>query len=99
MPIRVIPPNGVATTQVINGHSYTCAANATIDVSDFAAWVLTANGWINAGGHGAVAVTVGTTAARPTNPARGQAFLDTTLGLTIVWDGSNWRNPFSGAAV
>jgi hypothetical protein len=90
----------VADTKIVNGRSYTCASNATIDVPDSDAQILTANGWINAAGtSGAVATFVGKTAERPDKPAKSQAFLDTTLGLTVVWDGSNWRNPATGAAV
>jgi hypothetical protein len=29
----------------------------------------------------------------------GQLFLDTTLGLVILFDGVTWRNPVTGAAV
>ncbi len=48
--IRVMPPNGIADTKIVNGRSYTCASNATIHVPDFDAHILTANGWINAAG-------------------------------------------------
>ena len=73
--------------------TYTCAANVTIDVPDFDAFVLTANGFI------AVAGSVGATSARPTNPGKGQTYHDTTLGLTIVFEGTAWRNPANGAVV
>jgi len=91
--VRLMPPNGVATTTAVNGRTYTCAANATIDVPDFDASVLTANGWVK------VASAVGATAARPTTPHKNQTFHDTTLNVTIVFDGKVWRNPATGAAV
>jgi hypothetical protein len=92
--VRLMPPNGVSTTTAVNGRSYTCAAAATIDVPDFDASVLTANGWVLAPGG-----TVGATAARPVIPAKNQTFHDTTLNVTIVFDGRVWRNPATGAAV
>ena len=91
--IKLIPLGGKATTMVANGRTYTCAANVTIDVPDFDAFVLTANGFI------AVAGSVGATSARPTNPGKGQTYHDTTLGLTIVFEGTAWQNPANGAVV
>jgi hypothetical protein len=91
--VRLMPPNGVGTTTVINGRTYTCAGGATLDVPDFDSFSLTASGWVHAAG------SVGSTAARPANPAPRQTFHDTTLNLTIVWDGKAWRNPATGAAV
>jgi hypothetical protein len=90
--VRLIPPPGGATTPA-NGRSYTCAANATLDVPDFDAFVLIANGWLK------VAGSVGATSARPASPFKGQTFHDTTLGYNITWDGKAWRNPATGAAV
>lgn len=93
---RMMAPNNVATTIQVNGRNYTLAAGATIDVSDFDADILEANGFIKAGtGVGGV----GATAARPLNPVRGQEFADTTLTQIIKFDGKVWRNQFTGAAV
>ena len=96
--VRLMPPNGIATTHTVNGRSYTCAPGSTIDVPDFDAFTLMANGWI-APAAGATTTAVGATTARPVNPAKGQNFHDTTLNLTIVFDGKYWRNPATGAAV
>jgi hypothetical protein len=42
----------------------------------------------------------GATASRPTAPAKGQRFLDTTLAKLIVADAAGiWRDPVTGAAV
>lgn len=42
----------------------------------------------------------GATSARPVSPAKGQRFLDTSLGKLIVADGGGvWRDPVTGAAV
>ncbi len=51
---------------------------------------------------------VGPTTDRPTNTqpesqapfslAKNLRYLDTTLGVTIVYDGATWRNPVTGAA-
>lgn len=97
--IRMMPPNNVATTTTINGRTYTCAAGATIDIPDFDARVLGANGWVNAAGNGIVESTVGTTAQRPARPSPGQTFHDTTLGFIVAFDGRSWRNPATGAVV
>jgi hypothetical protein len=91
--VRVIPPAGGATT-VVKGRTYTAAAGATLDVPDFDAYVLEANGWHILAGGG-----VGTTALRPTNPYKNLRYLDTTVGALIHWDGVTWRNTVTGASV
>ena len=90
--VRFLPPNGKARTIVANGPSYSCPANGTIDVPPFDAIILAANGWVQVAGSG-------TTAQRPTGPFFGQLYHDTTLGYGIVFEGTAWRNPDSGAAV
>lgn len=92
MNIRLLPPpNGGNTT--VNGRTYVAAAGATLDVPDFDAQVLSANGWTK------VAAQVGATATRPALPFQGQTFHDTTLGYVVVFEGKAWRNPSTGAAV
>ena len=91
--VRVMPPPTGNTSTTVNGRPYGCAAGATLDVPDFDAAVLVANGWT------AVADGVGSTSARPASPYKGQKYHDNTLGLTIVWDGRVWRSPVTGAAV
>ncbi len=90
---NMIPPASEGSTRV-NGRLYTCAAGSVISVLDFDADVLEANGWLKVASTGA-----GATAARPTSPRKGDSFHDSTLGYNIVWDGKEWRNPTSGAAV
>ncbi|MBR0760720.1 hypothetical protein [Bradyrhizobium japonicum] len=34
----------------------------------------------------------GPTSARPSYPALGQAFIDTTVGSTLFYDGASWRD-------
>ena len=93
--IRMFPPaDGLHPTISVNGRTYTCAAGSTIDVPDFDANVMAANGWTKAALGG-----VGATTARPTNPTQGMQFHDITLGFTIVFEGKTWRNPATGAAV
>ena len=42
----------------------------------------------------------GPTSARPTNPSGDKGFyIDTDLGLFIVWDGQTWRDPVNGKSV
>jgi hypothetical protein len=92
---RVMPPSsGFYNPITVNGATYSCAANGTLDVPDHVADVMVANGWVRCGDTGA-----NTTANRPANPRVGQTFLDTTLGYVIKWDGKAWRNPVTGVAV
>ena len=53
------------------------------------------NGWL------ASASGADTTANRPSTIGLkiGYEFHDTTLGLTIKWDGKNWRNETNGQVV
>ena len=90
--VRLLPPNGAAKSIVLNGRTITCAAGGTVDVPFADASVLSANGWIQVAGSG-------TTAQRPVNPFNNQFYHDTTLNLTLVWEGAAWRNPASGASV
>lgn len=93
--VRVLPPTTGSTTCTANGRSYSCAVGSFLDVPDFDALVLMSNGWTSPAGG----AQVGTTASRPARPTKGQSFHDTTLGLVIHFDGANWRNPITGAAV
>lgn len=95
MTMQVMPPaDGNHGTILVNGRSYTCALGSVISVPDQDGAVMIANGWTAAsvGGSGA-------TAARPASPKQGAEFHDSTLGYVIRFDGKNWRNPNTGAAV
>jgi hypothetical protein len=89
---RLIPLNGNARTIAVNGRGYSVAANSFIDVVDFDAQVLAANGFIKV-------AAVGTTANRPATPSPTARYFDTTVGVEIVFNGANWVNPVSGASV
>lgn len=96
---RMLPPTQAAyQTRVVNGRTYTGAPGVAIDVPDFDADMLAANGWIDAGPSG-------TTAQRPTgtlgrySASAGFKFLDTTLGKIIVSNGTSWIDPVTGTAV
>ena len=93
---RMMPPANGPFTTVVNGRNYSCAVGATIDVPEFDAAVLGANGWMFAATGG-----VGSTAARPVllPSQKGTQYHDSTLGFNITWDGKTWRNPTNGAAV
>lgn len=91
---RVLPPNTGRCSTPVNGRTYTTTNGAYLDVPDFDAAVLVANGW-----HLVAAGGVATTTNRPANPPKGTRMLDTTLGIEIVWDGAAWRNKITGAAV
>lgn len=92
--IRMMVPGGIADSKTVNGRTYSIAANGTIDVPDFDALILEANGWQVSATHG-----VGTTAQRPAVPVKNMHYLDTTLGYVIRHDGKAWRNPSTGAVV
>lgn len=64
----------------------------TNDVTSGDASVLTSQGFVVLG-------TSGATSTRPSNPKLGHRHIDTTLDYEVVWDGSAWRNPVTGAAV
>jgi hypothetical protein len=76
--------------------TYSATVGVAIDVpGDVAgdAAVLASQGFVALGSSG-------TTAARPTTNLRpGIWHIDTTLGFAVFYDGTNWRNPISGASV
>jgi hypothetical protein len=96
--VRLMSANNLAKTQTINGRTYSVVPGGSVDVPDFDATILLADGWINVSG-GATLTTVGPTSARPAKPVKNQAYHDITLGVTIVHDATNWRNPATGAIV
>jgi hypothetical protein len=101
MNFRMLPPIAVtAQTMTVNGRTYAAAPGSALDVPDFDAGALAANGWIKV-------APSGPTSARPTPAATGAPYIggvgshfyDTTLAQLIVFDGATWRNPATGAAV
>ena len=93
-PVRMLPPATGNATHVVCGRTYVGVVGTPRDVPDFDAPVLQANGWQIADPHGS-----GATSTRPANPAKNTRFTDTTLGVSILFDGKVWRNPVTGAAV
>ena len=95
---------GKAVSTVVNGRTYTATPGGTpLDVPDFDAKLLEANGWIKMADLGD-----GTTAQRQAQslllpglgaPMAGDEYYDQTLGMSVVYDGINWRRPDTGAAV
>jgi hypothetical protein len=76
--VRVFPP-APGATGTANGRSY--STSSYLDVPDFDAAVLSANGWVSLGAncHG----MVGPTSARPNPP--GGSYYDTSLALLVTW--------------
>lgn len=95
MTMRLMPPNNglSVNTITVNGRTYSAAPGVTLDVNDWDGGVIAANGWI------VMAASAGATASRPTNPVKNQQFHDSTLNITIIYDGKVWRNPATGGAV
>lgn len=96
---RMLPPIDVARqTRVVNGRSYTGTPGSTYDVADFDAEVLSANGWIKIALSGPSTARPSATLA-PNQVAAGSHYFDSTLGVTIVYDGASWRDPATGNSV
>lgn len=91
---RMIPGAASPNPITVNGRVYTCAANSTLDVPDFDAAIMEANGWMPATRDGVV-----TTANRPAAPVKGQELVDSTLGKKIRWDGKLWRDVIAGTSI
>ena len=102
--IRMLPKNGVTVTgwagppeQSAAGSRryYTAAAGSYADVTALDANVLGSQGFLQVGNGS------GPTSLRPNligDPqAPGFQYLDTTLGLIVVWNGAGWVNPVTGA--
>ncbi len=98
--VRMLPPNG-ATISAWTGPAdnpgartyYEASAGTTIDAPDASVSALGSQGFIAVGnGSGP---TSGRPASKYLNP--GYLYVDTTIGVIVAWDGTNWRNPVSGA--
>jgi hypothetical protein len=99
MNIRMlIPANPQKNPLVVNSRTYGGPAGQPLDIPDFDAAVLEANGW-------ARVAPSGPTSARPTGTlglyqaTDGAKFFDTTLGYVVEFSSGAWRNPATGAAV
>jgi hypothetical protein len=97
MTTRVHPPSTATSAISVFGRTYNPALGAQ-DVPDHDAQVLIANGWINAA-SGSTTANSGSTSLRPVNPFKNQTFLDSTLGVVIIFNGKNWVNSITGAVV
>jgi len=93
MNVRMLPSNSRDFQSVtVHGRPYHGVPGQAIDVPEFDAPAL--KDWKR------VALS-GTTSERPTADLDGASgsYIDTDLGLFIVWDGKTWRDPVSGNAV
>ncbi|KVD37864.1 hypothetical protein WK11_25465 [Burkholderia ubonensis] len=80
------------------GHPYSASPGNPIFVPADDAMILAGWGWI-LGARGNPLVTEGGSAGRPASPAINDRYLDHDVGMQIFWDGANWRDPITGAAV
>lgn len=76
---------------VVNGNTYAQTPGSVVDVPAADVAGLVAAGWTSVNKSGATGI-------RPASPVQGQKFVDTTLGVTIAWDGATWRNILTGAS-
>ena len=94
----MIPP-GNGKTSNVNGRTYSASSGGTVSAPDSDANALEANGWIRATNGGS-----GPTTARPKTLPNGQpinvgfVWNDTTLGYPVMWTGTIWAHPQSGAS-
>jgi hypothetical protein len=90
-----------ATPVPKQGRTYSAAPGQVLDVPDFDAAALRAQGWIAVtfGLPARIQGGIGPTAQRP-SPAWPEAhYFDTTLGKLAVFDGVNWRDPSNGNSI
>jgi hypothetical protein len=92
-----VPPKPTAASQTsitttVNGRAYTCAVGSSIQVPDFDAFELSANGW-------GVIPYVASGASRPSPPIMWQIIYDANQGTTAWWNGAGWVRPSNGNAV
>jgi hypothetical protein len=77
--------------QPIDQRPYIAVAGTIVQALNDDAIQIAPYGWI-------LLPTFGTTAQRPTSQlSPGTFYVDTTLSITVVWDGANWRNVITGA--
>lgn len=99
---RMLPPTAVGQQSVaVNGRNYSGAPGSVVDVPDFDATVLGANGWTKVALSGPTSArpTTNPTTAPPYCATRGLQFYDTTISKLIAFDGQTWRSPVDGSAV
>jgi len=99
---KLFPSGGPETAALsTSGRTYSGSPGTVLDVSDFDAIPLQAQGWVPVcfGLPALVQGGSGATWARPATPKYGCHFFDTTLGKLVVWDGDAWRDPGSGNSI
>jgi len=80
----MFPPAEVGRQRMTaNGREYAATPGEHLDVENIDAGVLEASGWSNIGPCGN---------ERPATAAKGDVFIDTTLGKPVFFDGSGWRD-------
>lgn len=97
---NVMPPNpkgdavGSPVNFSIDGRNYTCNQGSSIQVPDFDAKVMFANGW-------GIIRYIPNGSARPINPEQWVIWFDANSAIqsTIWWNGTHWVRPSSGGLV
>jgi hypothetical protein len=96
---RMLPPANVQQQNMtVNGRAYAAQPGTVLDLPQFDAGPLGANGWIDL-------FDSGPTSARPNSAVGlprlfvGCVFVDTTINAVISWDGGAWRSILTGSAV
>jgi hypothetical protein len=91
---RMAPTRGAVRKVTVEGREYSVPEGQDfVDVaSRDARYIVFCWAWLDWG-------LVGPTAGRPLQPPKMTTYIDTDIGVTLLFDGENWRDPASGEAL
>jgi hypothetical protein len=91
---RMAPTRGAVRKVTVEGREYSVPEGQDfVDVaSRDARYIVFCWAWLDWG-------LVGPTAGRPIQPPKMTTYIDTDIGVMLLFDGENWRDPASGEAL
>ena len=95
-------PSGLVPTPITfapTGQSYSLVPGTIYDLPAHIADFLKVNGFAVLGTSGPTSSRPTTSSPFPTTAVVGSVHVDMTLGYSVVWDGTAWRNPANGNSV